>query len=507
VRAEALAAVEAYVAAARWFGGKGRDASATAVRRVALLPQASPEGPQVGIELVDVTYAGAETETYQLPLAYYPQAQERLEHALVGSWHDDDLGDVVAYDAAHDREAAALFLQGFADEARTGDLTFFRLPGHELDTDTHSTLFSGEQSNSSLAFGDDSLMKLFRKVTAGRNPDIEIHRALTERGSEHVAALYGWLELAGDPDDPDAEPVQLAMLQQFLRTASDGWQIALASVRDLFAEADLHADEVGGDFAGEAERLGLATAQVHDVLAAEFPTRSWGAEDLAALSRAMLARLDAATQVVPQLAEHHALLRETFRSVAEVGEDATAQRVHGDFHLGQTLRTVKGWKLVDFEGEPARPLADRIEPDLVWRDVAGMLRSFDYAAHAVAPDFAADPDTNRQIAFRAAEWADRNQAAFLRGYTENSGRTAGGGLTDHQDLVLRAYVADKAVYEAVYEARNRPTWLPIPLAAIARLGESRTTSPDPLPPGTTSSSPAPHTDPGPDARPGQEAPR
>ncbi|MCW2844315.1 MAG: hypothetical protein JWN22_2231, partial [Nocardioides sp.] len=300
MRAEALAAVEAYVAAARWFGGKGRDASATAVRRVALLPQASPEGPQVGIELVDVTYAGGETETYQLPLAYYPQAQERLEHALVGSWHDDDLGDVVAYDAAHDREAAALFLQGFADEARTGDLTFFRLPGHELDTDTHSTLFSGEQSNSSLAFGDDSLMKLFRKVTAGRNPDIEIHRALTERGSEHVAALYGWLELAGDPDDADAEPVQLAMLQQFLRTASDGWQIALASVRDLFAEADLHADEVGGDFAGEAERLGLATAQVHDVLAAEFPTRSWGAEDLAALSEAMLARLDAATQVVPQ---------------------------------------------------------------------------------------------------------------------------------------------------------------------------------------------------------------
>jgi maltokinase len=511
---EAVGAVAAYVTAARWFGGKGRDLSVTDVRRAAVLPQASPDGPQVGIELVDVAYTGAETETYQLPLAYYPVAQERLDHALVGSWHDDDLGDVVAYDAAHDREAAALFLQGFADEAQVADLRFHRLPGHELDLDTHSTLFSGEQSNSSLAFGDDSLMKLFRKVTAGRNPDIEIHRALTERGSEHVAALYGWLEIEGH--EPGAEPVQLAMLQQFLRTASDGWQIALASVRDLFAEADLHADEVGGDFAGEAERLGLATAQVHDVLAAEFPTRSWGADDLAALSRAMLARLDAATAVVPQLAEHDALLRETFRAVAEVGEAATAQRVHGDFHLGQTLRTSLGWKLVDFEGEPARPLADRIEPDLVWRDVAGMLRSFDYAAHAVAPDFAADDDTNRQIAFRAAEWADRNQAAFLRGYTENSGRTSGAGLTAHQDLVLRAYVADKAVYEAVYEARNRPTWLPIPLAAIARLTESRTTSPDPSPDpsptdpsstGTTPSSPAHHTDPGPDAGPDQEAPR
>jgi maltokinase len=503
MRADAVAAVGAYVSTARWFGGKGRGLTVTDVRRVATLPQAAPDGPQVTVELVEVAYTGAETETYQLPLAYYPTAVERLEHALVGSWDDEELGAVVAYDAAHDRQAAALFLQGFADEARVGDLTFFRLPGHDLDTGTHSTLFSGEQSNSSLAFGDDSLMKLFRKVTPGRNPDIEIHRALTERGSDHVAALYGWLELGGGDG---AEPVQLAMLQQFLRTASDGWQIALASVRDLFAEADLRADEVGGDFAGEAERLGLATAQVHDVLAAEFPTRSWGADDLAALSAAMLSRLDAAMAVVPALEEHADLLRETFRAVAEVGEEATAQRVHGDFHLGQTLRTVKGWKLVDFEGEPARPLADRVEPDLVWRDVAGMLRSFDYAAHAVAPDFAADEDTDRQIAFRAAEWAARNQAAFVRGYTENSGRTTGGGLTPLQDLVLRAYVADKAVYEAVYEARNRPTWLPIPLAAIARLGESRTTSPDPVPP-ATSSSPAPHTDPGPDARPGQEAPR
>ena len=483
-----LEAVHAYVSTARWFGGKGRDCRVVDVRRVAVLEGPEP-APRVGIELVTLSYAGgpddpdtAVVETYQLPLAYYREEQERIGHALVGTWDDPELGPVRAYDALHDREATVLWLQAFAQaEGGTegessphavGDLTFHRLPGHELDLDVHSTLFSGEQSNSSLLFGDDALMKVFRKVTPGDNPDIVIHRALTEQGSDHVAALYGWLELAVPDSD---EPVQLAMLQQFLRTASDGWGLALASVRDLFAEADLRADEVGGDFAGEAERLGLATAQVHDVLAASFPTRSWGPEDLDRLSEAMLARLDDALTVVPGLAEHADRLRATFSGVAELGRvvgNATAQRVHGDFHLGQTLRTVKGWKIVDFEGEPAKPLHERVEPDLVWRDVAGMLRSFDYAAHAVIDDFNADEQANRQIAFRAKEWLERNQTAYLRGYTDNSGKTDGNGLSTHQQTILQDYIADKAVYEAVYETRNRPTWLPIPLGAIARLTQA-----------------------------------
>ena len=501
----AVQVIRQYVESARWFGGKGRDFSVLDLRRAGVLggsPDGSAAGVRVGIELLTLQYTdGAAgpggdggTETYQLPLAYYDQAQERIEHALVGTWHDDDLGTVYAYDALHDREATALWLHAFDEAAegatKVGDLTFYRLSGHDLDLETHSTLFSGEQSNSSVAFGDDALMKVFRKVTPGRNPDVVIHRALTEQGSDHVAALYGWLELEVGAD----EPMQLAMLQQFLRTASDGWDLALASVRDLFAEADLHADEVGGDFAGEAERLGLATAEVHDALAERFPTETWDSGDLARVSGAMLGRLEAALVAVPELAEHARGLRETFHDLAEVGtagQVATAQRVHGDFHLGQTLRTVKGWKIVDFEGEPAKPLAERVRPDLVWRDVAGMLRSFDYAAHAVIDDFHADEQANRQIAFRAAEWADRNQAAFLRGYVDTSGRTPGGGLSTEQDTILRAYVADKAVYEAVYEARNRPPWLPIPLGAIARI----------LTPGPLNTRP----DPEPALSPGQEA--
>jgi maltokinase len=143
--------------------------------------------------------------------------------------------------------------------------------------------------------------------------------------------------------------------------------------------------------------------------------------------------------------------------------------VHADFHLGQTLRTVRGWKIVDFEGEPARPLADRVKRDSAWRDVAGMLRSFDYAAHAVEADVEAD---GAQIAYRAMEWVERNRSAFLAGYIEGSDRTEGDELSEDQLVLLRAYEVDKAVYEVVYEARNRPDWITIPLSAIERLTRS-----------------------------------
>jgi maltokinase len=469
-----------YIKTARWFGGKGRSFTVTGVQRLGTLRGAAP-APVVGIDLVTLEYdepAGS-TERYQVPLAFYTESQDRLEHALVGTWRDEELGEVVAYDAMHDREATALWLRAFDSEQHEEHLVFHRLPGHDLDLEATSILFSGEQSNSSVAFGEDSLMKLFRKVTPGHNPDIEIHEALTLAESENVAALYGWLESPAS-EATGGEPLQLAMLQQFLRTASDGWDLALASVRDLYAEADLHADEVGGDFAGESHRLGVATAQVHQLLAERFPTETWGREELAALAEAMRRRLDEALPVVPALEEYADALRETFAAVEQVGTPAVVQRVHGDFHLGQTLRTVRGWKIVDFEGEPAKPLAERVRPDSPWRDVAGMLRSFDYAAHAVEADVETDPEARAQISYRAVEWATRNQDAFLAGYVAAlTGNPAGGpdDLTADQLTLLRAYAADKAVYETVYETRNRPTWLAIPLGALDRLTKPVTTPP------------------------------
>lgn len=457
-----------FIGGARWFGGKGRDWDLTGVRRVGELPD-PPPGLHVTIELAELTYTGSdgstETELYQLPLAYYTDHQERIEHASVGEWDDPDFGHVFVYDAVHDRQAMGLWLRAFAevtDGRVTRDrLAFHRVEGHELDLTVHSTLFSGEQSNSSVAFGEDSLMKVFRKVTPGVNPDISIHEVLTRAGSEHVASLYGWLDVVDDESDTT---IQLAMLQQFLRTASDGWDLALSSVRNLFAEADLHAEEVGGDFAGEASRLGTALAETHETLAMHFPVSTRTAAETAELAAAMRGRLEAALDVVPGLSEHAASLRATYDALAAL-DGVRIQQVHGDLHLGQTLRTVRGWKIVDFEGEPAKPLAERMLPDSPWRDVAGMLRSFDYAPRVVMmTGFAADPaeGTEDQQSYRATEWSARNSTAFLAAY-------AGRDLTAEEQTLLSAYVADKAVYEAVYEARNRPTWVGIPLDALARM--------------------------------------
>lgn len=441
-------ALAAYLGTARWFGGKGRTFAVSGVRRIGTV------APGVVVDLVEVSYPDSgDRELYQLPLSLHAEEQDGLEHAVVGRWVEPgDSVEIIAYDAVHDHAAMTAYLRAFGQSgAVIGSLDFVRVEGHDLDLDAPPALFSGEQSNSSVLYGEDSVLKIFRKITPGENPDITTHRALTEAGSTHIAALYGWIA---------SDDLHLAMLQQFLRTASDGWDLALASVRDLFAEADLHADEVGGDFAGEAARLGVALAEVHATLRASFPTARQPAREIA---DAMDRRLAQAIEIVPDLAPYAEGVRAVFAALADCGE-LPVQRTHGDLHLGQTLRTVLGWKVVDFEGEPVKTLAERVLPTSRWRDVAGMLRSFDYAPHAVAASLPEeDPDVVHQRAIRADEWARRNRKAFLASYSGES------GLSDSDRAVLTAYVIDKAVYECVYEARNRPAWLAIPLAGVARL--------------------------------------
>jgi maltokinase len=251
-------------------------------------------------------------------------------------------------------------------------------------------------------------------------------------------------------------------MQEFLKTATDGWQLATASVRDLMAEGDLHAEEAGGDFAAESNRLGASTAEVHADLATAFRSEMIGPDTLAARAAAMNLRLDRALLEVRELAEVEDGLRQAYSDFAAFDGPVRMQRVHGDLHLGQVLRTVQRWVVLDFEGEPAKAIADRQSLDSPLRDVAGMLRSFDYAARHQLIEVGA----TSQSEFRAQEWADRNRAAFCEGYA------AAGGLDPaDSEIVLRAFEADKAVYEAVYEARNRPHWLPIPLASLHRLAK------------------------------------
>ncbi|WP_338088007.1 maltokinase N-terminal cap-like domain-containing protein [Nocardioides lijunqiniae] len=462
-----------YLVRTRWFAGKGRPFTVTGVRLVGEVPGRVEGSPHVVIHLVQVSYSDVEetavdaVELYQVPLAFYEHPQQRLDHAFVGWWEHPEHGWVHAYDALHDREAMACWLRSFdaaasEEHGNTVDpetmLTFHRLPGYDLDAEAPSMLFTGEQSNSSVSFGEDALMKVFRKVTPGVNPDVAVHDVLTRAGSDHVAALYGWLDVL----DADSDAViQLAMLQQFLRTATDGWDLALGSVRSLFADPELHARESGGDFAGEATRLGEALRELHETLRESFGSSSIETGDLADQMRA---RLSAAESVVPGLAQHHQVLSDLHDRVAQLGR-IEVHRIHGDLHLGQTLRTSKGWKVVDFEGEPAKPLAERMLPDSPWRDVAGMLRSFDYVPHVAdrERDEEHDPEEAAQRTQRAQEWAHRARNHFLNAYT-------GGQMSDTQHTLLDAYVADKAVYETVYETRNRPTWVDIPLQAVARIG-------------------------------------
>jgi maltokinase len=456
------AALAGYLAGRRWFAGKGREFDIT---HIDALPWLATE-PRVRIEIAEVAYADGKRDSYQLPILYLPEADSTLTHALIGAVDHPELGAVTAYDAVFSKAACDVVLDYFHEAGASDDdsVSFHVVYGAELPPPgSPGFVLTAEQSNTSVAYGEDGILKLFRRVAPGGNPDIEIHEALTRRGSENVAPLLGWISARWHDGAGHAHEGHLGMMQAFLRTATDGWTIALSSVRDLLVEADLYPDEVGGDFAGEAQRLGEATAQVHEDLWAEFATETYTPDQQAALAGGMGLRLDAAIHVVPELAAYASGLLARFDALAELTTLLPVQRVHGDLHLGQTLRTVKGWKIIDFEGEPAKPLDERVALDTPFRDVAGMLRSFDYAAGATLREFG--QGQGDQLAHRAHEWSARNREAFLEGYAQATQHP----LTPEAMVVIRAYEADKAVYEAVYEARNRPSWLPIPLHAVERL--------------------------------------
>jgi maltokinase len=303
--------------------------------------------------------------------------------------------------------------------------------------------------------------------------------ALARNGSKLVAAPLGWIELTGcgqsmpvqtstvqantvqantvqantvQANTVQANTVQatesassvLAILSVFFANSADGWSLATSS---------LH--EPDQDFSREARLLGETTAQMHAELAEAFGSSVLSSDTLRGQVDNLLTELSQATRVVPELREHAPAVRDCYNSLTESGSQVTVQRIHGDYHLAQVLSTEGGWVVLDFEGEPSVPLARRraFQPPL--RDVAGMLRSFDYAArHEALQD--------RRIADAASAWARECRDAFCAGYAD----IAGGDPRANSPL-LQALILQKAVYEAVYEARHRPDWLPIPLAAIA----------------------------------------
>ena len=429
----------------RWFAGKGRT-----LRDLAVVADTEiAAGDPALRHLIVLVSHGATADHYQLLVGLRSGLPGWLEHARIGMTEDGRH----AYDALHDPALTRHLLRAIAGNEAIDSLRFASMPGTEIEIGQDSIVLTGEQSNTSLVYGETSILKVFRRVAPGPNPDLEVTAALARLGSSHIAEPFGWIETR-----MDGVPTTLAILSRYLRTATDGWTLAATSVRDLYASEETSAADAGGDFSGEAYRLGAATAEVHQDLAEAFGTDELSPDALHEMAEQMYRRLDLATAAVPELARYADMIGAAYSGLAKLDEPMAAQRVHGDYHLGQVMRTETGWMVLDFEGEPASPLAQRRARSSPLRDVAGILRSFDYAARH---QLLTHPDAER-LRVVARDWIRRNADAFCAGYAE-----AGGLDPVANEVLLRALELDKAVYEVMYEARHRPSWLPIPLESLA----------------------------------------
>ena len=448
----------AWISRQRWFGGKGRAIDSLSIESDVVIYADDP-----GLRhLIVSVWQGASRDRYQIMLGMRAELPDRLKHALIGTHgpYAFDGGPAhhewYVYDAVHDQALTHWVLECMALGTGWDAVRFRHLPGITIDTSPRSLVLGAEQSNTSLVYGDAYICKFFRRLIPGVNPELEIVTALAALESAHIAKPYGWIET-----DLDGTPTTLAIMQEYLSTANDGWDLALASVRDLYGSMpELSAADAGGDFAAEAHRLGEATAHLHQELAAAFPTDVVEVHEVKRMAEGFRRRLGRAVGEVPELREHVNALEDAYHQVEELTVEVPVQRVHGDFHLGQVMRTAIGWVVLDFEGEPASPLAQRRARSSPLRDVAGMLRSFDYAARH---QLLTHPD-RASLTPVASDWVRRNGEAFCAGYAE-----AGGLDPARNAVLLRALLLDKAVYEVIYEARNRPTWLAIPLESIAEM--------------------------------------
>lgn len=419
-----LASLTAWMPAQRWFTATS---TGPELRILAVHDLPGDDSAARARVVVVVDEAPARPIIYQVPLVERRQAAPADPDFLIGTGDD-----------------GALLIDGPHDDAYTSALlTALGLPPDEAQ----AAVLAGEQSNTSIIFRWPALppviCKVFRQLSAGLNPDIELQSALVGAGSPHVPGVVGRIDGSWSPLTQNAmtETGSFAFAQDFLPGVEDAWRVAL------------RAAAASASFTDDAEGLGRVTAEVHRDLARALPTAPADEDAQSRIAAAWARRLAIAIDEVPALRGQRPAIEAVY-AAAMRGPWPRLQRIHGDFHLGQVLSAPgRGWVVLDFEGEPMRPIAERRAPDLALRDIAGMLRSFDYVAGSLQLE---DPSHT------AGAWARAARAAFLRGYREGAEREPTGVLLDALEL-------DKAVYEAIYEARHRPQWVQIPLSAIHRL--------------------------------------
>ncbi len=392
----------------RWFAGKGRTISSIVVRPSPWVVEPGT-WPAVRQELLEVTYSDGLGEVYQSLSAYRPESLDAATTlALVEL---DGWGELALCDAATDMEAFTAYLSAQEFTEKVGEV--------------QPRLLTAETSNTNVRISPTAIYKLFRKPEVGPNREAELLTRLQDSGVTPRLFDQLW-----SPDHRLS-----AIVMEFVASVGDGWHLATDSCRR------------GDDFTAYARALGQSLATVHDALAGGSHRPGEGRVNGSEIAASMLDRLDEAAAEVPAIAELADRIRPVFTALFD--RPVPVQAVHGDFHLGQALYRSEppGWVVIDFEGEPLKSVAERSRPDSPWRDVAGGLRSFEYARGTLA-----DPD-----APSARAWARAARAAFLDGYT--------GGGSIPTDL-LRAYELDKAIYEVRYETRNRPDWVHIPLGSV-----------------------------------------
>jgi maltose alpha-D-glucosyltransferase/alpha-amylase len=505
----------------RWFGGKSRQ-----IRKAMISDWTLFDEKRSALVWTTVTYESGDADSYLAPVSMsFGQTAEEIRASIPGqviASVESFRATGVLHDALSQPGACTALLKllesGSEITTREGAirgkpstlLSAYRSDGEEPPP---PRIGSAEQSNSSVIFGDSLIMKLFRRQQPGPNPDTEIGRFLAERGSfTNIAPFCGSIEY----QTKGSEASTLAMLQALVHNEGDGWQWTLDELERFYescasstfvidsiappgvrftelAEWTIPAEirEHNGTYLEAAGTLGRRTAELHQALSADAGDPAFRPEPLTSEDFNLL-RENLATRVVQTLDTlkgnlsalpddvvetaglalgRRRLLLEYLRKKIAISEGGKKTRVHGDYHLGQVLRVKNDFVILDFEGEPARSLEERRAKYSPLKDVAGMLRSFSYAAFAALTKYTnRRPEDFHQLEPWARLWEVSVTSEFLRAYRQTPD-TAEICPRSNEDfgILLEIYLVDKALYELVYELNNRPAWIHIPLAGVLSL--------------------------------------
>jgi len=529
-----IALLPTYLRARRWFAGKAR-----AIQQVDIL-EAIPvprQQPIAYITFVQVAYTDGEPETYVLPMMFATgehAAGFQDSPAAIARLHvqtNRRTAEGLLYDATFDRDFASRLFDLIArgPRASSGATGLMALPTRNfrsalrLAQGLEPSILQAEQSNTSILYGDMFILKLYRRLEEGTNPELEIGRYLTETQSfPHTAPMAGALAYYRR----DREPVNLAILQRFVANEGDAWAYTLNAIGQYYdtvltqqhqqqgarggsqkslltmvnEDPSPLAEELIGVYLEAAYTLGQRTGELHVALAQAVDNPDFAPEPFTDfyrrnLCQRMLGQANQTFQLLRQrlphlpeafqgdaqqvLAQQNAIRRQ-FRILRDRQVSAWRIRCHGDYHLGQVLYTGRDFAIIDFEGEPARSLSVRRMKRLPIRDVAGMLRSFHYAAYAALLGQGANvrPEDYSTLAPWAEFWYEWVGATFLRAYLEVA--REGHFLPqdpEHLKILLDAYLLEKALYELTYELNSRPDWVQVPLLGILQLLEAETLQP------------------------------